>query len=218
MKTIYFLIACAVALLSCGKDKPYEFVEMKFELPATMTPIGDTINLGDTLLFAMNFSDTLKDAASGNSYKIKNFPFYLFLSASKLVDPSKAFNFQELATHRFTYTSIIGNFVNTGTVSTGFSLTYSSDTYKAVCKIKPTERGIYSFNIVYKKPTDTGIPDSILTLPPAPNGKKQIPFLIFPVFIFNNGNNNFNLLQRNVSDIAIGKSFEYRGYYTFVVR
>ncbi len=220
MKIFLIFIISSLLFFSCGKDKdkPYEFVEMRFELPATITPIRDTITLGDTLLFSMNFSDTLKDAASGNSYKIKNFPFNLFLSASKLIDPTKAFSFQELATHKFRYYDIVGNFVNTSTVATHFKLQYISDSYKAICKILPIERGVFVFNLAYVKPTDEGIPDSILTLPNAPNGKKQIPFLKFPVFIFNTGNNNFSLLQRNVSDIAIDKSFEWRGTYTFVVR
>jgi hypothetical protein len=218
MKTITFFLLTGLIIHSCDKNNPYEFVEMNFELPATITPGRDTIDLGDTLSFSMNFSDTLKDARSGNSYKIKNFPFNLFLSASKLIDPTKAFSFQEFATHKFTYINSIGNFVNTGTVATHFKLQYSADRYKAICKIVPKERGVFVYNLNYRKPTDTGIPDSILSLPNTSTGKKRIPFLIFPVYIFNNGNNNFPLLYRNVNDIPLANALEWRGTYTFVVR
>lgn len=189
---------------------------MRFELPATITPIRDTINLGDTLLFTMNFSDTLKDAGSGNRYKIKNFPFNLFLSASKIGDSSKTVTQQIDYTDKFLYIDILGNFINTSSISTNFKLIYNPNNYFASCRIVPKERGIFSFRINYYKPNDEGIPDSILTLPAAPNGKRQIPFLKFPVFIFNNGNNNFSLLKKNSK--VIGDPFDWRGYYTFAVR
>ena len=216
MKSLFYLLLVSiVAFTGCVKDRHYEFVEMKFELPATMTPERDTINLGDTLLFKMDFSDSLKDFLTGKSYKIKNFPFNLFLSACKINDSTRGLG-ENLSTDKFTYTSIIGNFFNTGYVSTLFKLQYSSDKYQAICKIKPNERGVFVFNLVYSYPKDYAIPDSILTMPNSPNGKKQIPVLKSPKFIFNNGNTNFSLLKKNCK--VAGDSSEWSGFYTFYVR
>lgn len=213
---LYLLLISFVFFTGCVKDKNYEFVEMEFELPATMTPERDTIDLGDTLLFKMDFSDSLKDAKSGITYKIKNFPFNLFLSATKIDDSTKGLGYQVLSTHKFTYTSLIGNFVNTGRVATHFKLQYSTNNYQAICKIKPNETGVFVFDLVYMIPKDDQIPDSILSLPISPNGKRQIPYLRIPKFIFNNGNTNFSLLRKNC--IVAGDSTRWSGFYTFYVR
>lgn len=217
MKSLFYLFLISIVFFtSCLKDRHYEFVEMKFELPATMTSERDTINLGDTLLFKMDFSDSLKDFLTGKSYKIKNFPFNLFLSSSKIGDTSKSITQQPDYTDKFLYVNISGDFVNTGDISTNFRPVYNQDSYSALCKIIPRERGIFSFRINYYIPTDDNIPDSTLTLPNALNGKKQIPFLRFPKFIFNNGNTNFSLLKKNAK--VAGDSTEWIGCYTFVVR
>lgn len=215
-----FSIILLGLFFSCCKHPHPEFVRIEFELPATITPVRDTVNLGDTLLFSMNFPDILKDAVSGNSYKIKNFSFNLFLRATRIGDSTKSMALQELATHKFTYFSILGGFVNTSSVATHFRLNYNPDNYQASCKILPKERGVYVFGIVYEIPSDNGIPDSILSLPDA-NGKKQIPFLISPIFLFNNGNTNFSLLQKNAkvpNTIYGGPTTDLRGFYTFAVK
>ncbi len=217
---IFYAITIILLFYSCHKPKPVDLVRMDFELPATFTPVKDTVQLSDTLLFTMNFPDTLREANSGNFYKIKNFPFNLYLSAIRIGDSTKSMGQQELATNKFTYFSILGNFLNTNSVSTLFKLNYIGNRYQASCKILPKERGVYVFGIVYVIPTDSNIPDSILSLPDV-DGKKQILSLRFPVFLFNNGNTNFSLLQKNAKVGAVingGITSDYRGFYTFAVK
>lgn len=217
MKPFYFFILFLIFIASCGKDRNYVIVDMRFEIPYSVTPIKDSILLTDTLTLTLQFSDSVKDRNTNKNYKVKNFNWGLFLSISKLVDSTKTISSQIYATSNFKFLTSSGSLQNLRSTGIDIYFLYTNDQYKLIAKIIPLQRGTYTLSMIPSIRSDNGFPDSVLTLPNNSEGKRQIPYYTFPYLIANNGVNNFNLLALN-ANVGNSQSSEWVSYYTFVVK
>src|SRR5215208_8543783 len=109
--TIAFLSMTCFAFInlcsSCHRPRN-EYVEMIFKLPLSITPVRDTINIGDTLTFEANFSDSLKEVFSGKYYRLQNFDFRTRVAFNLLRDSSVGLDQQPGAAGAFTITNEFG--------------------------------------------------------------------------------------------------------------
>ncbi|MCA6481865.1 MAG: hypothetical protein IM540_02305, partial [Chitinophagaceae bacterium] len=89
-----------------------EKVDFDFLIPYTVSPLKDTIRLGEELTIATVFSDTVYDIKSGKWYHLPDFDWTPLLFFLKLVAPDKPWGNQSSAGNQFEYINILGRFTN----------------------------------------------------------------------------------------------------------
>lgn len=198
-KAIHSFFLTAVALVnifsSCNRPKE-EYIEMKFEIPLTVTPIKDTINIGDTLTLETNFPDSVKEVKSGRYYKLQNFDFKTTISFLKLTSTSLFLAEQPGNTSDYAIVPLEGTIKNISESFADLAFKYSNGIYSAKVLLIPKAKGAFNIFIFSKYAGKNSYLDS-LKLPVSSSGNKQIPFLTDVHYVINNGNTNYELLKQH---------------------
>jgi hypothetical protein len=212
------LIPLAISSTRC-KDKPKdEQVDVRLVISMTVTPVRDTFNVNDTLLFEISTPDNILELTTNKYYKIENLNLNSFVTINKLVDNSATLFNQPGGVAKFSYINITGGFSNYSTFNANLNFVYANNRYTSKCKIVCKEAGRYSI----KAATDyvrNGIRLNI-DIGNTPSGGKKIPYLIDIRYPINNGNNNYNILKDNIlTDEERGGTDEQKNYvFAFAVK
>jgi hypothetical protein len=199
-----------------------EKVDFDFLIPYTVSPLKDTIRLGEELTIATVFSDTVYDIKSGKWYHLPDFDWKPLLFFSKLVAPDKPLGNQSSAGNQFEYINILGGFTNVDNIGANMKYVYKNGQYKLIVKIKTKGAGVYCIEFVNDfSPRRIQLPTSFTTNnTPGVNRRPVIGFMRNYV---NNGQNNYQLLKQNClieeSNIDSISVWQYKNrIYTFVVK
>ena len=79
---------------SCNKEVRPKKVTFDFLVPITITPLKDTISVGEELTFSTLFSDSVYDMNSAKRYYLPNFNWRPVIFISKLIAPEKYYSAQ----------------------------------------------------------------------------------------------------------------------------
>jgi hypothetical protein len=223
----FFLLTCT----SCGCKKeevPPEYLRIIFEIPLTITPIKDSVQVGDTLWLEASFPDSIRDHNSGKYYKVPpSFDFRTAVGFLKLVLPDKTINRQPGFASGFNIINKTGGIENVGSTFGGVKFAHDSNRYYLRIGIISNQKGVGSISFHTRWLTGRvygGDPDlSFLDLGQTPSGGKRIPVLDNIYYIINEGETNFHLFQRHcvaaslTYPIESNVFFEQKGTYTFVI-
>jgi hypothetical protein len=227
------LYGCFILLIctSCGCKKeevPPEFVRMIFEIPLSITPIKDTVHLGDTLWLEASFPDTIRDHNSGKYYKVPpSFDFRTGVFFKKMIYNDKNISEQPGFAKSYKVLNKIAGIKNLQTTSGDLEFAHNGGKYSLKVGIIPNHKGVASVSFgtgwqvgrVYR-----GDPDiSFISLDKPPSGGKRIPVLDNIYYIINEGDTNFDLFQKHCVAASLQHPiesniyYEQKGTYTFVI-
>src|SRR5215208_2966658 len=152
--TIAFLSIICFAFInlfsSCHRPRN-EYVGMTFTLPLSIAPIKDTINIGDTLTFEANFSDSLKEVFSGTHYRLQNFDFRTRVAFNLLRDSSVLISQQPGTAGAFTITNELGGITGLSESFGGVNFLYENDRYKLRTKLVPKQKGVFAISFFSRR-------------------------------------------------------------------
>ena len=220
---VYFLLLfILMGGNSCGKKEvPKEQVRFDFLIPISVTPIKDTISIGEELTFSTVFSDSVYDMNSGKRYYLPNFNWLPLIFITKMVAPEKYYSAQPSAGSKFDYISVVGSFTSVGNYLANMKYVYENNKYKITVKIKPKEAGVFSvlFDNDFS-PGQIALPQEFA--PSSPTVTK------FPVIgnmrnQVNNGQTNYHILRQHclveAPEIDANSNWlNKNSMYTFVVK
>jgi hypothetical protein len=231
MKNILYFFFVLLTCTSCGCKKeevPPEFVQMIFEIPLQITPIKDTVQVGDTLWLEASFPDTIRDHNSGKYYKVPpSFDLKSRIGFTKLINKDKNISEQPGFAQSYKLLNMAGGIENLQETSGIVKFIYDGSKYSLRVGIIPKQKAIASISFftrwrtggVYEDDADL----SFLNLSNESSGGKRIPVLDNIYYIINEGNTNFDLFQRHcvaaslTYPIESNVFFEQKGTYTFVI-
>jgi len=208
---------------SCHKYKD-ENVDVTFEVPLNITPVKDTIQVGDTLTLEANFPDSIKEVTTGKYFKLANFDFKTRVWFEKLVSDTLYISQQPGVISSFNFYPQSGNINNIGTTFASFVIAYADAKYIARIKIIPKQAGIFNIGFYSLLMEKNIILDSV-DLGPSDAGGKKIAYLKNIWYTINNGNTNVDLLKQHSKLVStstnpnqLNVQQEQKGTYTFVVK
>jgi len=106
-----FLLFLLIGGSSCRKKEvPREQIRFDFLVPITVSPLKDTISVGEELTFSTLFSDSVYDMNSVKRYYLPDFNWLPMIFINKLVAPEKNLSGQLYAGSKFEYINVVGNF------------------------------------------------------------------------------------------------------------
>ena len=206
---------------SCKKEVPREQVWFDFLVPITITPLKDTISVGEELTFSTLFSDSVYDMNSAKRYYLPNFNWRPMIFIKKLVAPEKYLSAQLYAGSKFEYINVVGSFTMVADIAATMKYVYENNQYKLTVKIKAKEKGV--FNVTFANdflPGQVKLPQEFA--PSLPSLTKE-PVIGDMRNQINNGQTNYHILKQNCLvetpgmasiDIWLNKN----SMYTFVVK
>lgn len=197
---------------------------MIFEVPLNISPIKDTINLGDTLVLQANFPDTVKELNSGKYYRLQNFDFktrigfFTFHTNSINLSISQ----QPGAGASFVINNEIEGVKGTTETFGDLVLSYDGKSYKAKTKLIPKQRGVYAINFYSRYINDDDFPLDFINVGIDGNGNKRIALMRNVWYTVNEGQTNFDLYRKNTKTGDLNspqnRHYEMKSTYTFAVR
>ena len=206
---------------SCKKEVPREQVRFDFLIPITITPLKDTINVGEELTISTLFSDSVYDMNSAKRYYLPNFNWRPMIFIKKLVAPEKNLFNQFRAGGKFEYINVVGSFTIVDDIAATMKYIYENNQYKLTVKIKPKEKGVFSIDFANDfSPGQVKLPQNFA--PSLPSLTKE-PVIGDMRNQINNGQTNYHILKQHCSveppglaaiDIWLYKNSTY----TFVVK
>ena len=206
---------------SCNKEVRPKKVTFDFLVPITITPLKDTISVGEELTFSTLFSDSVYDMNSAKRYYLPNFNWRPVIFISKLIAPEKYYSAQPYAGSKFEYINVVGSFIIVADVAATMKYVYENNQYKLTVKIKAKEKGV--FNVTFANdflPGQVKLPQEFA--PSLPSLTKE-PVIGDMRNQINNGQTNYHILKQNCLvetpgmasiDIWLNKN----SMYTFVVK
>ena len=206
---------------SCKKEVPREQVRFDFLVPITITPLKDTISVGEELTFSTLFSDSVYDMKSAKRYYLPDFNWMPMIFIAKLVAPEKYLSAQPSAGSKFEYMNVVGSFTRANDIAATMNYVYENNQYKLTVKIKPKEKGV--FNVTFANdflPGQVKLPQEFA---PSVSGITYDPVIGSMRNQINNGQTNYHILKQNCLvetpgmasiDIWLNKN----SMYTFVVK
>jgi hypothetical protein len=206
---------------SCKKEVPREQVRFDFLVPITITPLKDTISVGEELTISTLFSDSVYDMNSAKRYYLPNFNWRPMIFIKKLVAPEKALSAQLFAGSKFEYINVVGSFIIVADVAATMKYVYENNQYKLTVKIKAKEKGV--FNVTFANdflPGQVKLPQEFA--PSLPSLTKE-PVIGDMRNQINNGQTNYHILRQNclveTPGLAAIDTWIYKNsMYTFVVK
>jgi hypothetical protein len=206
---------------SCEKYIPNEYVDFRFEIPLSITPIKDTIQAGDILTLQADFSDSVKEVHSGKFYKLKRFDFKTSITFKKLRDTSLDLSLQPGNAGGYKVTPAIGIIAELGGTYGIVIFDTSNNRYRLKVQLIPTQKGISSISF-FSRYVGRTTELHFIDLGTNADGSKRVANLRNIWYIINNGNTNFNLYKQNsklgnLSNID-EYNYEVEATYTFVVK
>lgn len=110
---------------SCRKkETPREQVRFDFLIPISVTPIKDTISVGEELTFSTLFSDSVYDMNSAKRYYLPEFNWKPLIFITKLVAPEKYYSDQPSAGSKFAYVNLVGSFTKVDNIWANMQYVY----------------------------------------------------------------------------------------------
>ena len=206
---------------SCKKEVPREQVTFDFLVPITITPLKDTISVGEELTFSTLFSDSVYDMNSAKRYYLPNFNWRPMIFIKKLVAPEKYYSAQFRAGSKFEYINVVGSFTRVDDIAANMTYVYENNQYKLTVKIKPKEKGV--FTVAFSNdfdPNSVNLPQEFA--PSSPSLTKE-PVIGNMRNQINNGQTNYHILKQNclveTPGLAAISTWLYKNsMYTFVVK
>ena len=206
---------------SCKKEVPREQVRFDFLVPITITPLKDTISVGEELTFSTLFSDSVYDMKSAKRYYLPNFNWRPMIFIKKLVAPEKNLFNQFRAGGKFEYINVVGSFTRVDDIAANMTYVYENNQYKLTVKIKPKEKGV--FTVAFSNdfdPNSVKLPQEFA--PSSPSLTKE-PVIGDMRNQINNGQTNYHILKQNclveTPGLAAISTWIYKNsMYTFVVK
>jgi len=206
---------------SCKKEVPREQVRFDFLVPITITPLKDTISVGEELTFSTLFSDSVYDMNSAKRYYLPDFNWLPMIFIKKLVAPEKNLSGQLYAGSKFEYINVVGNFTRVDNIGANMKYVYENNQYKITVKIKPKEPGIYSIDFTNDfSAGQIKLPQEFA--PSSPSVTKE-PVIGEMRNQINNGQTNYHILKQNCLVETPGMAsidiwLKKNSMYTFVVK
>jgi hypothetical protein len=206
---------------SCKKEVPREQVTFDFLVPINITPLKDTISVGEELTFSTLFSDSVYDMKSAKRYYLPNFNWRPMIFIKKLVAPEKYYSAQFRAGSKFEYINVVGSFTRVDDIAANMTYVYENNQYKLTVKIKPKEKGV--FTVAFSNdfdPNSVKLPQEFA--PSLPSVTKE-PVIGNMRNQINNGQTNYHILKQHCSvetpGLAAISTWLYKNsMYTFVVK
>ena len=206
---------------SCKKEVPREQVRFDFLIPITITPLKDTISVGEELTFSTLFSDSVYDMKSAKRYYLPDFNWRPVIFIAKLVAPEKYLSAQPYAGSKFEYINEVGSFIIVADVAATMNYVYENNQYKLTVKIKPKEKGV--FNVTFANdflPGQVKLPQEFA---PSTSGITYDPVIGNMRNQVNIGQTNYHILKQHCSveppGLAAIDTWLYKNsMYTFVVK
>ncbi len=206
---------------SCKKEVPREQVRFDFLVPITITPLKDTISVGEELTFSTLFSDSVYDMNSAKRYYLPNFNWRPMIFIKKLVAPEKNLFNQFRAGGKFEYINVVGSFTIVDEIAATMKYIYENNQYKLTVKIKPNEKGVFSIDFANDfSPGQVKLPQEFA---PSVSGITYDPVIGDMRNQINNGQTNYHILKQHCSveppGLAAIDTWLYKNsIYTFVVK
>jgi hypothetical protein len=207
---------------SCKKEVPREQVTFDFLVPINITPLKDTISVGEELTFSTLFSDSVYDMKSAKRYYLPNFNWRPMIFIKKLVAPEKYYSAQFRAGSKFEYINVVGSFTRVDDIAANMTYVYENNQYKLTVKIKPKEKGV--FTVAFSNdfdPNSVNLPQEFA--PSSPSLTKE-PVIGNMRNQINNGQTNYHILKQHCKvegPEVVGETniWIYKNsMYTFVVK
>jgi hypothetical protein len=207
---------------SCNKEVPREPLWFDFLIPITITPLKDTISVGEELTFSTLFSDSVYDMKSAKRYYLPNFNWRPMIFIKKLVAPEKALSAQLFAGSKFEYINVVGSFIIVADVAATMKYVYENNQYKLTVKIKPKEKGVFS--VFFSNdfgPGEVKLPQEFAPSSPSLTKEPEIGDMRNQI---NNGQTNYHILKQHCKvegPEVVGETniWLYKNsIYTFVVK
>jgi len=180
---------------SCKKEVPREQVRFDFLVPITITPLKDTISVGEELTFSTLFSDSVYDMKSAKRYYLPDFNWMPMIFIAKLVAPEKYLSAQPSAGSKFEYMNVVGSFTRANDIAATMNYVYENNQYKLTVKIKAKEKGV--FNVTFANdfsPGQVKLPQNFA--PSLPSLTKE-PVIGDMRNQINNGQTNYHILKQH---------------------
>jgi hypothetical protein len=206
---------------SCKKEVPREQVWFDFLVPITVTPLKDTISVGEELTFSTLFSDSVYDMKSAKRYYLPNFNWRPMIFIKKLVAPEKYLSAQLYAGSKFEYINVVGSFTMVADIAATMKYVYENNQYKLTVKIKAKEKGVFSIDFANDfLPGQVKLPQEFA--PSLPSLTKE-PVIGDMRNQINNGQTNYHILKQNCLVETPGMAsidiwLKKNSMYTFVVK
>jgi hypothetical protein len=206
---------------SCNKEVRPKKVTFDFLVPITITPLKDTISVGEELTFSTLFSDSVYDMNSAKRYYLPNFNWRPMIFIKKLVAPEKALSAQLFAGSKFEYINVVGSFIIVADVAATMKYVYENNQYKVTVKIKAKEKGVFSIDFSNDfNPNSVKLPQEFA---PSMSGITYDPVIGDMRNQINNGQTNYHILKQHCSveppGLAAIDTWLYKNsIYTFVVK
>lgn len=207
---------------SCNKNKD-ENIDLYFEVPLNITPVKDTIKLGDSLFLQANFPDSIKEVTTRKNYKLANFDFKTSIAFSKLASTDLFLSQQPGNTSSYTIVNREGIINNLSETFGDLSFLYIPQSYHLYIILIPKKTGVFNI-FFFSKYLKESIRLDSLNLGSSSTGGKKIGYLRDIHYIINNGNNNYELLKKNsklssvVNPSTENIREEQQSAFTFVVK
>jgi hypothetical protein len=206
---------------SCKKEVPREQVWFDFLVPITITPLKDTISVGEELTFSTLFSDSVYDMKSAKRYYLPDFNWRPMIFIAKLVAPEKYLSAQPSAGSKFEYMNVVGSFTRANDIAATMNYVYENNQYKLTVKIKAKEKGV--FNVTFANdflPGQVKLPQEFA---PSMSGITYDPVIGDMRNQINNGQTNYHIFKHNclveTPGLAAISTWLYKNStYTFVVK
>ena len=207
---------------SCNKEVRPKKVTFDFLVPITVTPLKDTISVGEELTISTLFSDSVYDMNSAKRYYLPNFNWRPVIFISKLIAPEKYYSAQPYAGSKFEYINVVGSFIIVADVAATMKYVYENNQYKLTVKIKPKEKGVFSVSFGNDfNPNSVKLPQEFA---PSTSGITYDPVIGDMRNQINNGQTNYHILKQHCKvegPEIVGETniWQYKNsMYTFVVK
>jgi len=206
---------------SCKKEDRREQVRFDFLVPITITPLKDTISVGEELTFSTLFSDSVYDMNSAKRYYLPDFNWRPMIFIKKLVAPEKNLFNQLRSGGKFEYINVVGSFTIVDDIAATMKYIYENKQYKLTVKIKPKEKGVFSIDFANDfSPGQVKLPQEFA---PSVSGITYDPVIGSMRNQINNGQTNYHILKQNClvetpGMAAIDTWIAKNSMYTFVVK
>lgn len=221
MKQLLLVFISSVFIAaSCEKYHPKDIRQVWPIMPVSITPVKDTFNVNDTLIFEIDIPETLKDSLSGQLITCKNFNFSSSLRFRKLIDPNK--NIGEQQSNGGDYQTIstgIGIIQSPPTTTfADFNLLYQSNRYRIKAKFIIKNRGVMTISPLYLVPNQS----ESATMGTNNNGETVYASFDKIKYFINNGQTNFHIYKQHCKPSPAYTDeqnwLENTGTFTFVVK
>ncbi len=206
---------------SCHKPPQNEYIDFRFEVPLSITPIKDTINAGDTLTLQADFSDLIKEVHSGNLYELKGFDFRTRIGFFKIGDTSLTLAYQPGNAGTYKIIPQTGAITDLSQTFGGVMFDSSNNRYKLKVQLIPTQRGVSSISF-FSRYVGGATELNFIQLGSTAAGGRKIANLRNIWYIINNGNTNFDLYKKNSKlgnlNLIDERNYAMEATFTFVVK